>query len=385
MYRHPRVRLALGTSIAALTIGATTAFAQIPPGYITSFEAGGATEVTYPAGYVTGQLFLQDNWVGGDRFPRVQTADEIATELTTAGLNVGQTVHTGDQALLVAKVDTNVEPSGYLVRNTINGLTTENNVTLDFWARPLTSGLGADPAGTPAGNGKTIGERQGNNFFGIMDSRSGSEERRVVAVRFGVDTVGPNPYENVVERHIDFGSATAGSAVWVKSGLLWEADTWYNFRFDMDFTAKTYDFFVNGLKVNNDPIQFYHTDAIDAGKFFVSRGTNQAGSIIDDVNIQATSNFPPPLVANADFDDDGDVDGNDFLAWQRNVGTASGAELGDGDANDDGAVDANDLTVWKTRVSAGSSVAAIPEPTSVVIGSFMLVGLAAAGRRANKA
>jgi hypothetical protein len=380
MNLQPHVKCVLTTSFAAIALAATTALAQTPPpGIITSFEpAGSATEVTNPTGYYTGQIIAQDNWIGGDRFPRVQTADEIAVELTDAGLNVGQTVRTGNQALLVAKVDTGTESSGYLVRDTIFGLETETNVTLDFWARPLTSGLGADPAGTPPGNNKTIGERQGNNFFGIMDTSSGSAERRVAAVRFGVDTVGSDPYTNVVERHIDYGSASAGAAVWVKSGLLWQADTWYNFRFDMDFETKTYDFFVNGAKVNVDPIQFYQTDALNAGKFFVSRGTNQAGSIIDDVRIQATSAFP---VANADFDDDGDVDGEDFLVWQRGVGITSGAQLDDGDANGDGAVNAADLTVWKNNfASAAAAASAVPEPTAAAVATVALAGLLAVGR-----
>jgi hypothetical protein len=347
---------------------------------ITSFEPAGPTEVTYPAGYVTGSLLLQDNWGSPSRSPRVQTAAEIADELTAAGLNPANPVRTGDQALLVAKIDNSTEvspPGGYLVRNTLIGLETETKVTADFWLRPLTSGLGADPAGTPAGNGKTIGERQGNIFFGIMDSQSGGDERRVAAVRFGVDTVGADPYTNVVERHIDYGTNVAG--VWAKSGALWQADTWYNFRFDMDFTTKTYDFFVNGDKANAAPIPFYQTDAIDAGKFFVSRGTNQAGAILDDVRIQATDDFP---VVNADFDADGDVDGEDFLKWQRGVGITTGAMLADGDANADGAVNGADLSAWKNAFpGAVAAVTAIPEPATAVIASLALFGLVAVGRQ----
>lgn len=45
----------------------------------------------------------------------------------------------------------------------------------------------------------------------------------------------------------------------------------------------------------------------------------------------------------ADFDDDNDSDGNDFLIWARNFGTSAGATLNDGDTNYDGAVDHLDL------------------------------------------
>ncbi len=47
----------------------------------------------------------------------------------------------------------------------------------------------------------------------------------------------------------------------------------------------------------------------------------------------------------ADFDLDRDVDGADFLAWQRGYGADSASQSG-GDANVDGVVDANDLAIW---------------------------------------
>jgi len=171
-----------------------------------------------------------------------------------------------------------------------------------------------------------------------------SAERRVAAVRFGVDTVGNDPYTNVTERHIDYGSASA-TGVWVKSGLLREADTWYNFKFDLDFVTKKYDFYVNGAKVNAEPIRFYIEDAIDASRFFVSRGTNQAGQIIDDVSITAQTTVP------GDFDQNGIVDGNDFLVWQRDVNVGS-------------------LEDWKTNFGAAATAAigAVPEPSGVALG-----------------
>lgn len=53
-------------------------------------------------------------------------------------------------------------------------------------------------------------------------------------------------------------------------------------------------------------------------------------------------------VASADFDSDGFVDGQDFLAWQRGVGiSAPHAVKSDGDADGDLDVDADDLAVWR--------------------------------------
>ena len=262
-----------------------------PSGMVTGFEPmGSPSEATNPNGYVTGSVLFQDGWIGSANLPRVQTAEEIAAELIAAGLNPGVTVRSGSQALLVAKVDANVETTGYLAQNVFSSPIADSKVIMEYWARPLGSGLGANPNGTPMGNGKTIGERQGNTFSGVADG----SRVRAAAIRFGVDAVGFNPYENVVARHIDFGSASAGNAVWVRSGVAWEPDQWYRFRFDLDYEAKTYDFFINGLKVNAEPIRFYDENSVAATQMFVARGTNQAGQIIDDVRIRPV---PEPAAA----------------------------------------------------------------------------------------
>ena len=61
-----------------------------------------------------------------------------------------------------------------------------------------------------------------------------------------------------------------------------------------------------------------------------------------------------PTIESADFDDDGDVDGTDFLIWQRGFGIASGATPSAGDANGDQAVDEADLTVWSSQFATTS-------------------------------
>ena len=76
-------------------------------------------------------------------------------------------------------------------------------------------------------------------------------------------------------------------------------------------------------------------------------------------------NFDPPVAAetapqetepSADFDGDNDVDGADFLSFQRNLGRAN-ASPSQGDSNGDGQVNAGDLGVWKETFgeSGGSS------------------------------
>jgi hypothetical protein len=78
-------------------------------------------------------------------------------------------------------------------------------------------------------------------------------------------------------------------------------------------------------------------------------------------------------ILSADFDDDGDVDGGDYLSWQRGLGTTIGATQTEGDADRDGDVDATDLTHWSfafaaPAVSVGETTSAVvPEPTSAVL------------------
>lgn len=55
--------------------------------------------------------------------------------------------------------------------------------------------------------------------------------------------------------------------------------------------------------------------------------------------------YEAQITPSADFDSDGDVDGADFLAWQRGFGTAN-AGRADGNSDDDTDTDASDLAVW---------------------------------------
>ena len=70
----------------------------------------------------------------------------------------------------------------------------------------------------------------------------------------------------------------------------------------------------------------------------------------------------------ADFDDDGDADGADFLTWQRGL-RGVGGSLGLGDANSDGAIDADDLLAWRQTFGGTliATAAAVPEPGTLRI------------------
>lgn len=71
----------------------------------------------------------------------------------------------------------------------------------------------------------------------------------------------------------------------------------------------------------------------------------------------------------ADFDQDSDRDGADFLAWQRGFGVTSLAGLSHGDANHSGTVTADDLAIWDSQYGPTPLLAlqAVPEPTSLAL------------------
>jgi fibronectin-binding autotransporter adhesin len=85
----------------------------------------------------------------------------------------------------------------------------------------------------------------------------------------------------------------------------------------------------------------------------------------------------------ADFDIDGDVDGNDFLIWQRGLGIGAGATRQQGDANGDGAVNAADLALWQTQLGtpAVGASGAVPEPASGWLILAAVGGVALTSRR----
>jgi hypothetical protein len=82
----------------------------------------------------------------------------------------------------------------------------------------------------------------------------------------------------------------------------------------------------------------------------------------------------------ADFDNDNDVDGNDFLIWQRGVGV--GTDNATGDADGDGMVNGLDLAIWRTAYGspAVAAVGVIPEPASLMLAGLGLAACRLAGR-----
>lgn len=96
-----------------------------------------------------------------------------------------------------------------------------------------------------------------------------------------------------------------------------------------------------------------------------------------------------PPGGHADFDGDGDVDGGDFVAWQRGAGLAAPTPS-QGDANGNGAVDGADLAVWRRQFGLAGAEAplaigtapglAVPEPLSLTTCASAMFALFRFGR-----
>ncbi|RIK83268.1 MAG: hypothetical protein DCC67_06070 [Planctomycetota bacterium] len=90
--------------------------------------------------------------------------------------------------------------------------------------------------------------------------------------------------------------------------------------------------------------------------------------------------------AAGDFDDDGDVDGSDFLLWQASLAPAVLPGAG-ADGNHDGRIDEQDLALWKSHspaaaAPAGPGGSAIPEPASPA--SLLAVPIALSAVKRNR-
>jgi hypothetical protein len=109
----------------------------------------------------------------------------------------------------------------------------------------------------------------------------------------------------------------------------------------------------------------------DPTPFTIGRGmfnngvTDWSDALIDEVRVSNTALLPNEFLfvtvpgADGDFDEDGDVDGRDFLAWQRGESPSP--------------LSAGDLEAWQDAYGAGGlSTVSVPEPTAALLISGLL-------------
>jgi T5SS/PEP-CTERM-associated repeat protein len=106
------------------------------------------------------------------------------------------------------------------------------------------------------------------------------------------------------------------------------------------------------------PLQF-DISGLMPGWQYTTRFMNGAFELVSLSNAVSTN-------SQGDFDQDGDVDGTDFLVWQRTLGSAARAA----DADGNGLVEAADLKVWRNHFGqtiAQTATHPVPEPTSLLL------------------
>ena len=174
----------------------------------------------------------------------------------------------------------------------------------------------------------------------------------------------------------DGGDSLPGSADWTviqSFDLGSEASAWH--RLGIDFDPNTGD-----VTARFDDQTFNFTTSTDLiGTFYAGYREAVSGGVPSVVR-PPTFDLVDVVQDDADFDNDNDVDGADFLIWQQNLGT--GTTQSQGDADGDGDVDNDDLGIWEGQygvVPLSAVSAAVPEPSSLLL--FVLGGLATLRRQ----
>lgn len=124
-------------------------------------------------------------------------------------------------------------------------------------------------------------------------------------------------------------------------------------------------------KEDNPYLEFGISDNGGFGSFDLDFISYQLGVI-------APVTAPEP---DADFDNDGDVDGIDFMILQRGLGV--GTMNSQGDANSDGMVNEVDFELWQQAYgsTAPLQAATVPEPSGLLLGILALGSLTSRRRR----
>jgi endonuclease/exonuclease/phosphatase family metal-dependent hydrolase len=213
-----------------------------------------------------------------------------------------------------------------------------------------------------------------------LPSPTGGEARGVLEVRVALDAVEPQVDFSFFATHFDAGSGDANrlaQAAFVNDVVdgstipaILAGDL--NSRPSSDAIDILRDEWTDATNVADPGIS--RSSQIDYVLYRQPQqwGVVQKGRfIVNTTTLVASDHYPLLTVLDlrspvADFDASGDVDGGDFLTWQRGFG--SGTTPGQGDANGDSAVNGADLTVWKSQFSVitalGPPAIVIPEPAS---------------------
>lgn len=154
---------------------------------------------------------------------------------------------------------------------------------------------------------------------------------------------------------------TAGGAV-----FSYDLNTWNNVRLTYDISALKLNIEVNGVVLDPLPAPSTIAQGLVTG---IAATSNDAGlAYLDSIGTS-------PPVQPGDFDGDGDVDGDDLthstLGWKSRFGVD---------------LDGNDFLTWQREFGSGIAAslgasAAVPEPNAIPLAVLSVLGLAAVRRK----
>ncbi len=240
----------------------------------------------------------------------------------------------------------------------------DNTVLYDFesgsqgWGSfgAITTAFGELPTGGSIGQGRfhrgDFSQPDGGNF-GIVDvSPPGQDLSSFVGL--SVDAL----FKDVAEQPAFVGVKELDIAVETTTGEEFFAPT-----ITMTDEYQTFSVAFNDFQSTSTLLPPTPTDLSDVTIKLVVFNSNGTG--FAELNYDRVTGLNS--INNADFDADLDVDGNDFLIWQRGFGT--GSMHSQGDVNNSSNVDGDDLSYWENQFGkvAGSlapSVSSVPEPAS---------------------
>jgi len=115
-------------------------------------------------------------------------------------------------------------------------------------------------------------------------------------------------------------------------------------------------------------VGWYEIQDIGGGTFEIvqEQASFNVGAGVLDLQIIAPE--AGAFVPSADFNEDTDIDGSDFLIWQRGFNAAG--VLAQGDADDSGFVDAADLAIWEAQYGVpplNAAASSVPEPGAITL------------------
>lgn len=191
----------------------------------------------------------------------------------------------------------------------------------------------------------------------------------------------------------DYGSALHSISIY--NPVLGETDSglgpiglnygqWANFAVRFDRTNHELEVFVNETSLGVLDMATFAGGIYDN---WSNAAVSVGGWTFGESNVFWTDNFQVGLPqTQGDFDGDGDVDGADFVVWQTNFPTTTGAASGQGDADGDSDVDGADFAIWQASFPSGASspgTSPVPEPPAVLLMSLagaMLLGIRPSSR-----